>query len=199
MTSAVLFDLDGVLRRWDPAITDDAERRCGLPSGAVLKAAFEPALLQQAVTGGISDAEWRATVARRLVDRYGSTGHDAVHAWSGPSGEVVDDVLDLVREQRARRRVALITNATTRLDDDLVALGLAGEFDAVVNSSRVGVAKPDRVFFRRASEELGVDPSSCAVVDDTTVHVEAARSLGMRAHRFEGVPGLAAFLSGLDG
>ena len=57
-----------VLRTWDPGIVASAERRAGLPPGALDRAAFaDTATLRAVVTGRISDARWRAGIAARLV------------------------------------------------------------------------------------------------------------------------------------
>ncbi len=79
--SALVVDLDGVLRIWDPQIVASAERRAGLPPGALDRAAFaDPATLRTVVTGGISDAQWRAGIAARLVAVHGEAAAGAVAA-----------------------------------------------------------------------------------------------------------------------
>ena len=56
----MIFGLDGVVRRWDPLILTEAEASAGLPSGALVGAVLgDHALLQDAVIGVISDAQWR--------------------------------------------------------------------------------------------------------------------------------------------
>lgn len=143
MITGLLIDLDGVLRVWDRAIMANAEHRGGLVPGSLARAAFAHDLLLPAITGVTTDAEWRTAVAARLAQEYGdAASRAAVQTWSVPHGAVNAHVLDLVRQARQRVRVGLLTNATSRLDGDLAALGLAGEFDVVVNSARVGIAKP---------------------------------------------------------
>ena len=51
MIIAVLTDLDGVVRSWDPDIVKQAEISAGLPRDALLNTAFEPDLLLRATTG----------------------------------------------------------------------------------------------------------------------------------------------------
>ncbi|MGW7365885.1 hypothetical protein ACWGI8_21200 [Streptomyces sp. NPDC054841] len=67
---AVLCDVDGVLRHWPAA--DTLEQAHGLPVGALAGAAFAPARLQPAITGEITDEQWRSAVAADLADRCGS-------------------------------------------------------------------------------------------------------------------------------
>jgi putative hydrolase of the HAD superfamily len=64
-----------------------------------------------------------------------------VREWSASCGSVNPAVLQLVKEQRPLRRVALFSNATSRLPSDLERLGLDEWFDHVLNSSELGVAK----------------------------------------------------------
>lgn len=63
-------------------------------------------------------------------------------------------------------------------------LGL-GEFaEDVVNTSRLGWAKPDPRVFEHAARSVGVPVERCLFVDDTWEHVESARELGMTAVHF---------------
>lgn len=183
MIQAVIFDLDGVLRRWSVRETWAIERRHGLARGSIAGAAFGPALLQSAVTGAISDARWRDTVARTLGARRGPAGRRAVVEWSRLVGDVDPAVLELVRDIRGEARTALLTNSTTRLAGDLMALGLASELDLVVNSADLGRAKPDPAVFVETARLLSVDVEACAFVDDDPVNVAAARSVGMATVR----------------
>lgn len=175
MVRAVLFDLDGVLRRWPP----------GDP--VVLEAAFERTLLHRAVTGAIDDATWRAAVAERV-------GWERVAVWSAGWGSVDAEVLDVVRAVRRRMPVGLLTNATTRLRDDLARLGLDREVDVVVSSAEVGVAKPDEAVYWAACEALGLAPEEVLFVDDTPAHVAGARDAGLEAVRFVGAAELRTAL-----
>jgi len=92
-------------------------------------------------------------------------------------GEVIAEALALVRAARKQCFVALLSNATTRLEADLARLGLDAEFDAIFNSARLGVAKPDPVIFRRVLNELG--HQSAVFCDDTEENVAAARAAGL--------------------
>lgn len=181
MIRAVVFDLDGVLRRWPPAWTRSIERRFGMPSGSIDRVAFAPALLERAVTGSLTDDAWREEVIRELEALHGSPARAAVDEWSRFLGEVDQAVLELVRDVRQGALVALMTNATTRLVDDLTTLELAGEFDVIVNSADVHRSKPDPGIFRWTARLLGVACADCAFVDDEPRHVVAAGAVGMAA------------------
>jgi putative hydrolase of the HAD superfamily len=52
-------------------------------------------------------------------------------------------------------------------------------FDAVVDSSEVGVRKPDPAIYRLTAERLGVEPAACAFLDDHPGNVAGAIAAGM--------------------
>jgi len=191
---ALLLDLDGPVRlfRHDPAF----ERDAGLPPNAVRNAAFRPERLGPALTGLVRDEAWRAQVAADLRAQYPDADVErAVAQWSDGAAHTVDrDVLALVQRVRAVARVVLVTNATTRLPDDLRALGLLDAFDAVVSSAMAGACKPDPAIFRCALTLAGVAAEQALFVDDTAGHVAAAQALGLQAVLYTGAEALARAL-----
>ncbi len=198
MLRAAYFDLDGVLRRWDGAGDVELEAAAGLPAGAIRAVAFHPDLLYPAITGAVTDEAWRARIVERLRETFPMADAGmAVRVWSEPIGEVVTEVLDVVREYRGRLQVGLLTNATSRLPSDLQRLGLNREFDVVVNSSVVGVMKPDAAIYAAALAHVGCLPAETFFVDDSMANVEAARASGWAAHLFEDAAGLRHALRAL--
>ncbi|MFC8721578.1 HAD-IA family hydrolase [Kitasatospora sp. NPDC057198] len=194
---AVLCDLDGVLRIWGDLADVDRER--GLPPGTIGGAAFRAERLLPAVTGAVSDEEWRAGVAADLVPVCGSAAaaREAVAAWGRQPCRVDAAVLALVAEVRRRGTpVVLVTNATTRLEADLAAQQLDGAVDAVLNTARFGHAKPDPRVYRAAAELAGTPVERCLFVDDSAGNVAAAAALGMRVHHHGGADGLRTALDG---
>jgi putative hydrolase of the HAD superfamily len=183
---AVLCDVDGVLRHWP---SDDAlESAHGLAPGAFAAVAFAPGRLLPAVTGAVTDERWRESVAEGLVEEgHCATPADAravVARWNGVRPRVDEDVLALLQLAREVLPVVLVSNATSRLEADLKELGLAEFVDQVVNTSRIGFAKPDPRVFAHAARQAGVPVERCLFVDDTGENVEAARAAGMHAVHF---------------
>jgi putative hydrolase of the HAD superfamily len=180
---AVLCDIDGVLRHWPASGHADLDREHGLAEGTFAAAAFHPDRLLPAITGQVTDEEWRAAVAAEIALACGSreTAHAVVAAWSVLMPHVDHDVVSLLTAVRGKAAVALVSNATTRLEHDLAQQGLDGLADAVVNTARIGVAKPDRRVYRIAAERVGIPVHRCLFVDDTAANVAAAREAGMAA------------------
>ncbi|WP_327411950.1 HAD-IA family hydrolase [Streptomyces sp. NBC_01233] len=180
---AVLCDIDGVLRHWPAAGPTDLDHVHGLPAGTIAAAAFAPSRLHPAITGEVTDEQWRAAVATDLADACGSMdrARSIVTAWSELVPRVDHEVVSLLTRVREVVAVALVSNATTRLESDLARQGLKDLADAVVNTSRIGVAKPDPRVYRMAAERVGVPVHRCLFIDDTADNVVAARAVGMAA------------------
>ncbi|GAA3337941.1 haloacid dehalogenase [Amorphoplanes nipponensis] len=183
---AMLIDLDGVLRRWDPAVPAAVENAYGLEPGALIGTAMSWDLLRPAVAGEITDAEWMQLVARRLPLPE-ADAQTAVAEWQQHRGVVDPEVLAFVRDVRAAGRpVGLATNATDLLRGDLDALGLTGEFDAVVSSWELKVHKPAPEFFERACAALHEEPPWVLFVDDDDRAVRGARVAQLPSLRWSG-------------
>ena len=63
---ALLIDLDGVLRQWDPQVGESIETKYGLAPGTLLKTAMTWDIYRPAVAGEIDDADWMRLIAMRL-------------------------------------------------------------------------------------------------------------------------------------
>jgi putative hydrolase of the HAD superfamily len=60
-----------------------------------------------------------------------------------------------------------------------------GLFDAVVESSKVGVRKPEPRFYELACQTLGVVPAECVFLDDLGINLKPARAMGMTTIKVE--------------
>lgn len=191
----LLVDFDGVIRLW-PGTDRAVEERFGLPVGSLRAEAFSPMRLGDAIRGRVSDDAWRRGVAEALHARHPEAdAFAAVEAWSASPGRIDRDTLSLLRRHEPSGGIVLFTNATSRLDDDLAALGVRSAFRAVINSSEVGAAKPELGMFEAAIRTCGGDPERIAYVDDTLENVELGRSLGITGHRHRPDRSLTGFLA----
>ncbi|CAN5550763.1 hypothetical protein BH09CHL1_BH09CHL1_22760 [soil metagenome] len=182
MFDVVMFDFDGVLRHFQRERVGPIEQAAGLPAGAIRSAAFAEDLLSQAVTGAITDEQWRELVAQRLQEAYpASDAATAVHEWSAGIGAIDVEMLAIIRECRVKTRVVLLSNATSRLPTDMRILGVDGEFDLIVNSSVVGVAKPDPRIIEYVIAKVNTSAERTIFIDDTIEHVDSANSVGITA------------------
>ncbi|GGJ76578.1 hypothetical protein GCM10010123_03230 [Pilimelia anulata] len=195
--TALLIDLDGVVRRYDPAVAADLAARYGLDPHALRAEALRPAYRVPAILGRHDPARWRADVAAALAERVG--GADAAAAlvaeWAADRGAVDPAARELVAGVRAAGRpVALVAAATAELPAELAALGLAGAFDAVLNSADLGAAPPAPDFLAAACAAVGAAPADCLLVAADERAVRGARAQGLAAYRWAGGPADARYV-----
>lgn len=181
-TTTVLLDLDGVVRHFDLDRVRAIEQRCGLRDGILHEVAFESELIDQVITGRIRRSDWVQEVGERVgqVDA-------AVEAFADV-GAVDGAILAEVDALRARgTTVAVLTNGTDTIPEEMKALEIESRFDTIFNSAELGVAKPDRRVFEMVCSRLGVDPAEVLFTDDSERKLEGAIEIGMTARHFTGV------------
>ena len=200
---AVIFDYGGVLRREDGADFDEYAAGWGLPAGWLWAAFHDIPEYVLSRTGQIGAAEYRAAVLAQL-GRWLSPAdaEEALAGWERIRARdlwVEPEMDALLDRLRGRVRLGMLSNAGRGARERLAREGVVARFDEVVCSGDVGLAKPDPEIFRLAASRLGVEPETCAFVDDTLRHVEGARAVGMRAHHYHRKrhAELLAFLGGL--
>jgi len=114
-------------------------------------------------------------------------GHtvDARRVLDGLRGHVRPEMVEAVRRCGERLRTAMLTNnfrdpAGGSSDDPASEIRTIFEmFDEVVESSVVGVRKPEPRFYEIACERLGVSPHECVFLDDLGINLKPARAMGM--------------------
>jgi putative hydrolase of the HAD superfamily len=103
------------------------------------------------------------------------------------SGELRPQMVEALRRCHERLKTALLTNnfvaADPRGPGDVTGPGpratVLDHFDVIVESSLVGLRKPDPAIYRLVCAELGVAPAEAAFLDDLGVNLKPARAMGM--------------------
>jgi putative hydrolase of the HAD superfamily len=134
--------------------------------------------------GKISDDEF----FDRMMVRYAGAGNDPIDPREAQQvvfgrGMVASGAMaDAVRQIRdAGFKTALLTNISREGEAIFTKLFPVDElFDVVVDSSKVGMRKPDPEIYRLTCTLLGVAPERCLFIDDLLCNVEAAATLGMQ-------------------
>jgi putative hydrolase of the HAD superfamily len=190
---AVLWDFGGVILSSPFEAFARYEREQGLPEGLIRR-----------LNATNPDTNAWARLERSEVDLAGfcelfeaeaaAAGHEvdgrAVIALL--AGEVRPQMVEALRRIRARPLLlAMLTNNFVTGPDptgDGVAERAAGRgarseildlFDVIVESSQVGVRKPDTRFYEIACEQLGIEPREAVFLDDLGVNLKPARAMGM--------------------
>ena len=134
-------------------------------------------------TGKLTEAEF----FRRLCARHEAAGGPHIDSERvrevifAERAEASAAMVDTVRQLRgAGYRTALLTNNAREWEPMWRSHIPVDElFDVVVDSSVVGLRKPDPAIYELTCERLGLAPQDCIFVDDLQCNVDAAAALGM--------------------
>ena len=187
MIKAVLWDFGGVILSSPFEAFRHYEATRGLPPGFIRTVnTAEPhanawARLERAeITAEEFDTEFARESAALGHEVRGA---DLLELLAGEMREEVVTAIDRVKA--AGLATACLTNniagGDVSVDGDIrpdVAEVMA-RFDVVLESSKLGVRKPEPAFYSLACERLGVTPDECVFLDDLGVNLKPARAMGM--------------------
>jgi epoxide hydrolase-like predicted phosphatase len=178
--TAVLFDLTGVLTTspW-PNLVAAAGGDVELLVGAYHEDGDHP--WHRLERGEIGFAEWFEAVTALAAEAGVTLDLSPLAALRDEMvvyPHVVERVLELRRDGY---KTALLTNNVREGSNMWRSLLPVEElFDVVIDSSDVGLRKPNPAIFELALRELGVtDPSTAVFLDDLDSNVAAARDIGL--------------------
>jgi putative hydrolase of the HAD superfamily len=192
MIRAIIFDFGGVFDRQHETLEGfqaAAERYAMAPE------AFYDLLYghvwQKAKIGGMTGrAYWRT-----IMDRLGyaaSYDIDAFLAELLAGNELDADVVALAERLSRRFPLALLSNATDELEMLLQETHKIHHlFTVVINSARVGVAKPDPRIYQLALDGLHVRAEEALFIDDKPRNIRAAEELKIPSILFTDAGALA--------
>jgi putative hydrolase of the HAD superfamily len=87
---------------------------------------------------------------------------------------------------RAGLKVAILANGPAEVAESLIpALFRDAAPDTIVASGTHGVRKPEPAAFKAVADALSVPLDECFFIDDTPMHVEGARAVGMQSFHFQ--------------
>lgn len=188
---AALFDFGGVILSspFDAFARYESER--GLPPGFIRRlnatnphenawALFERAQLD------------RAGFDLKFLEESSALGHPVRGADVLPllSGDVRPRMVEALKLCKTRYKVGCITNNMAQGHGPGMAASAEGAsragsimllFDAIVESSKAGVRKPDPRIYVMMCDLLGVAPERCVYLDDLGINCKPAAALGMTA------------------
>jgi epoxide hydrolase-like predicted phosphatase len=177
---AVIFDLGGVVLDSPLHAIARYERELGIPAGFV----------NRVVTGAGSAGAWQRLERGELSmeEFFGAFESECRKAGESISaaqmmlriGECGPRPIMLEAIDRIRRRaisVAALTNNWAGEQDR--TRELRDHFDAFVESSAVGLRKPDPRIYLLTCRALAIDPAEAVFLDDIGRNLKTARELGM--------------------
>ncbi len=174
---AVLWDMDGVLvdstelhyMSWNKALAD-----FGIPLTRKKFLKYfgrAPAEVTAGVIGSGVSPTIQTEIRQHKDMLFEELAPRLVHQMPG--------ALDWVRNFSAHFLQAVASSATLdQVTQMLDSVGLSGYFQTIVTSTDVP-GKPDPTVFLTAAMQLRVKPTSCLVIEDSPIGVEASRRAGM--------------------
>jgi putative hydrolase of the HAD superfamily len=192
MIEAVIWDFGGVILTSPFEAFARYEREIGLPDGFIRKvnatnpddnawAQLERNEVDVAGFGMLFESE-----ARAISDHPSVTKISGEHVIALLAGEVRPQMVEALRRCRATGLpIACLTNNIVATGNDRATkrgnqiADVMSLFDHVVESSKIGVRKPEPGAYLATCELLGVEPASCVFLDDLGINLKPARALGM--------------------
>ena len=207
--SAVIWDFGGVITSSPFEAFNVYEAERGLPRDFI-----------RGVNATNPDSNAWALFERNEIDavafdaRFLEEATALGHAVSGSeilprlSGDVRPRMVAALEQCKQHFKVGCITNnvqtghgagMSGTSDKAAQVAGVMALFDAVLESSKAGVRKPDPRIYEMMCELLEVEASRCVYLDDLGVNCKPAAMLGMRAIKVAGVDQALAELSAATG
>jgi HAD superfamily hydrolase (TIGR01509 family) len=187
MIEAVIFDCDGVL-----ADSEILAIEVELVALAEIGLAYSRPEFVARFTGMSNEAFFEALeedCRLRTGREFPESFVDTCHAKYRAAFERLTEVPGArAAAQRVTYRKAVASSSSVeQLKLKLCKLDLWDLFDPhIYSADHVAQAKPAPDIFLHAARELGVDPASCLVLEDSVNGVTAARAAGMRVWGFLG-------------
>jgi epoxide hydrolase-like predicted phosphatase len=176
--TAVAFDFGGVLARSHSDALNAYAAELGVPSGTFLPFFRGDERISALETGRISSREFFKYVCREVQARHDVRVDIRALAQAAAAGEMLEpSMLELVREVHGECATALLTNNVR--EAGWRATFPFDLFDVVVDSSEVGVRKPDPAIYGTLIERLDRPASEIAFIDDFAENLPPAAALGL--------------------
>lgn len=180
----VMFDLGGVaLEVESDRLVHQAAQLAGKTFEEVQRAIYDEELLLPFELGQISAHAYFEGLKKRL--RLTWSYEQFVKAWNGIFNEN-RDVTQLMPRLRKRHKLLALTNTNVlhlaHIKTMFPALAI---FDHWVASCEIGMRKPEPEIYAFAAKQAGVRPEAAIYIDDRPELVEAGRSAGLKAIRYE--------------
>jgi HAD superfamily hydrolase (TIGR01509 family) len=175
---AVIFDLDGVLVDSE-AVWDEVRKRFTEENGGRWHTDAQRDMM------GMSSVEWSAYVRDRLgvdmdPDRISTAVANRVAERYRERLPLLPGAVESVRSLAAEWPLGLASSSNRHVIDLVLDLaGIAGEFQATVSSEEVGGGKPAPDVYLETAKRLGVEPTSCVAIEDSTNGLRSAHTAEM--------------------
>lgn len=189
----IIFDFGQVLLNINPTLSAEAFTNLGIRNGVDFWGSRNSSdLLIGLEKGMLSPDDFRKGALEMLVP--GITPKQVDDAWNALLLDLPPIRVEKLKMLKPNYRLFLLSNSNQIHYDCYMGRfekehGYSMErlFEKLWFSFQLGLLKPDPEIFRYVLKDAGLIPEETLFIDDTLVHVEAARSVGINA--FHLIPG----------
>jgi 2-haloacid dehalogenase len=193
--NTVVFDLGGVLVDWDPRYL---LRKVMPGREAEMETILADVLNHDWNLNRDRGDSWPDAMAQleRQYPQWADIFRAYDERWVETMGGSKDATVVILEELRHQGvpLYALSNWSAEKFPEAESTFGWLALFDGIVVSGRVGLIKPDREIFEHLMQTYDLEPGDLFFIDDHEPNISAARSLGIRAHRFSDASRLRAEL-----
>ena len=188
MIGNLLFDMGGVLIRWEPRAfvmsigTDPSDAEL------LLRAVYMHPDWSELDRGALTEEEVIRRAKERLPEHLHAMVEPLVSGWDELFTEQMPGMEELVDElAQAGFRLYLLSNAAKRHHQYWPKFPVSRYFeDRVFVSADYGLLKPDKAFFDTALSHFGLRAEECLFIDDKEANVRGAAGAGVSGIVFGG-------------
>lgn len=182
----VVFDMGNVLMLFDGPYFSAQFTDNEADAAALQRALFGSPVWNLLDSGTIS-YDTMLRVARAHLDERLWPNLDACFAgWAAYSAPIEETNALAAELKREGYGIYLLSNAGTRIHDQLNHMPAWSLMDGAVVSGEERLMKPDPAIYQLLCERYGLLAEECLFVDDNDDNCEGARVAGMRAVRYTG-------------
>jgi len=134
---------------------------------------------------GMSSVEWSRYVRDRLgvemqPEEISTTVANGVAGVYREDLPLLPGAVNAVKTLAEEWPLGLASSSNRHVIDLVLELaGIADDFQVTVSSEEVGAGKPAPDVYQEAATRLGIDPSACVAIEDSTNGIRSAHAAGM--------------------
>lgn len=182
----VVFDMGNVLMLFDGPYFSAQFTESEADAAALQHALFGSPAWNLLDSGTISYDTMLRVARAHLNERLWPNLDACFTGWAAYSAPIEQTNALAAELKREGYGIYLLSNAGTRIHDQLSHMPAWELMDGAVVSGEERLMKPDPAIYRLLCERYGLLPEECLFVDDNADNCEGARVAGMRAVRYDG-------------
>lgn len=190
----IIFDFGNVLLNINPSLTASAFKSLGIKDEADFfggRSSIE--LMVKFERGQASSEEFIRAISAAVTSKI--SDQQIIDAWNSLLLDFPPERIELLKNLGQKYRLFLLSN-TNQIHYEAYmydfqqrySFSLDSLFEKLWFSHQIGLSKPDTAIFEYVLKDKSLLPEETLFIDDTLMHVEAARKTGMKAwHLLPGV------------